>query len=210
MPAVIPAHVAIRTRLKDTIHHSLQLSDQLKAATAIKSRMPSGVFHGKIDFSQPPWNASAANTYLDLHALSREMEEWLRISQQLPLKRRGGSDTNTRKALEGVSRLSEKADDHIVKRHTRSLDAWCRRAGIALGEIETPRRIPRMPGQPEPACPFCRHHTLRAFPLYGLIKCIDPGCKDDQDRKPSARLEYSEHVGDFIILWQDGIPGVPA
>jgi hypothetical protein len=199
----IPAEIAIRNRLKNSVTETLDLNDKLECVVAIKTRQPSGVFHGKIDFSQPPWAASIANCILDLHAMSREMEEWLRVALHLPHRHRGGSSANTQKALEAVVRLAEGADDYAVTRYTRDLNRWCRRALIALGHTEAPRRIPRLPGEDEPLCPWCKHHTLRMFPIAGLIKCVTPDCVDEKERKPEARMEYSSHVGDFILVWQD-------
>jgi hypothetical protein len=209
VPAVIPAHVALRSRLRDTITLALGLNTRLEAITAIKTRQPSGIFHGKIDHSQFPGNVAAINTILDLHALARETEIWFRIALKLPEKHRGGSSANTRKALEAVARLAEGAADHAVKEHTRAVDKWCTRALVVLGVIEAPRKIPRQPGQPDPKCPFCKDATLRSWPMGGEIRCISPTCRDEGGRKPSARMEYSAHVGDFVLVWQDGISGVP-
>jgi hypothetical protein len=68
MPAVIPVHTALRSRLKDSVNHALALNVRLEKMIAVKSRTPDGGFHGKIDFSQPPWSAGAANAMMDLHA----------------------------------------------------------------------------------------------------------------------------------------------
>lgn len=209
MPAVIPAHVALRSRLRDTIILTADLNSKLEAIVAIKAKAPSGVFHGKIDHSQFPGNIAAINTILDLHALAREIEEWLRVALKLPQKHRGGSSANTGKALAAVVRLAEGAGDHAVKEHTRALDKWCTRALIVLGTVEAPRKIPRQPGQPDPKCPFCHAATLRSWPMEGVIRCIDPTCRDEEGRKASARMEYSAHVGDFVLVWMDGIAGVP-
>lgn len=203
MPAVIAPEITLRYELKDTVSHTLVLNQRLEAVIAIKTKQPSGIFHGKIDHSQPPWAAGIANCVLDLHAQSREMEEWLRISQHLPHRHRGGSGRNTAKALEAVIRLCEAADDRTVISHAKWLDGWCRRAKIALGHSEPPRRIPRLPGEPEPACPWCKNHTLRMIPLKGLIKCLTPKCEDEAGRRPEARMEFSSHVGDFVLVWQD-------
>jgi len=209
MPVIIPAHVALRSKLKDEVHHALVLNERLENIIAVKSRINLEGFHGKLGHGPPPWNAGAANAIMDLHAGVRDVEACLRISLKLPKRFRGGSSDNTRAALENVVRLAEGADDHIVAVSTRWLGGWCRKASVALGEAETPRRLPRIEGQKEAVCPFCECHTLRMLPLYGSIKCISPDCKDDEGRKPSAKLEYSEHVGDWLLRWQDGIAGVP-
>lgn len=210
MPAVIPLHAAIRTRLRDAVAHALSLNQRLESVIAVKSRQNSGGFHGKIDHSQPPWSAPVASAVMDLHAMSREAEGRLRASLSLPCRARGGSSDNTRGALESLLRLSEGAQDAFVRENIRWLDGWCRKASIALGETEIPRRLPRTEKQDEPSCPFCECRTLRMLPLYGIIRCINPECTDDQDRKPSARLEYSGIAGEMVLRWQDDIIGLPA
>jgi hypothetical protein len=209
VPAVIPAHIALRSRLRDSAARAVSLNERLEVLITVKQRAPGG-FHGKIDHSQPPWSAPAANAIMDLHAQSREMEAWLRLSQGLPLRPRGGSGENTRRALEAVVRLSEAAPDAAVRDHSRWLDGWARRALIAMGLTEMPRRLPVTPGCPEPACPFCGHHTLRALPLKGKIFCIDPGCADADGRRPEARMEFSRVTGDCELIWQDRVVGLPS
>ena len=207
MPAVIPVHAALRSRLKDSVQHALRLNAQLEAVVAVKPVVPGG-FHGKIDHSSPPGCVPVLMAIMDLHALCRDAEACLRIAQKLPKRARGGSSANTRIALESLLRLSEAADDHSVKENARTLDSWSRKASIVLSQTEAPRRLPRIEGQKEPKCPFCENHTLRMFPLYGIIKCLNPECKDDEDRKPVAKLEYFEH--EFVLRWQDSVIGVPA
>src|SRR5216684_1843952 len=99
MPAVIPVHIALRAKLKDSVNHALTLNDRLEAVIAVTSSDASGGFHGKIDFSRPPWCAAVANAIMDLHAQSRDAEACLRISLKLPKRERGGSGNNTRIAL---------------------------------------------------------------------------------------------------------------
>jgi hypothetical protein len=210
MPQVVPVHVALRSALKESVQQAIILDERLEALIAVRSRQPSERFHGKVDHSQPPWNAQVANVILDLHAKAREMEAWLRASQGLPYRPRGGSGQNTRKALENISRLAEAAQDGTVRDHTRDLEKWIRNARVALDETEMPKRLPRSPGLPEPKCPWCENHTLRMLPLKGQIFCIKPDCKDEQERKPKAQMEYSAHVGDWVICWQDNLLGVPA
>src|SRR5271169_4995452 len=134
MPQVIPQHIALRSQLKDSVEQAITLSGRLELLIAVRSRQPSERYHGKIDHSQPPWNAQVANVILDLHAKAREMEAWLRLAQKLDRRERGGSSENTRKALEEVLTRSERADDSTVREHTRELEKWIRNARIALDE----------------------------------------------------------------------------
>jgi hypothetical protein len=209
MPATIPPHAALRTRLKDSAKDAVSLDTRLELLIASRPWRPSGNFHGKIDFSQPPWYAPVAHSHLDLHALSRKLEKEFRGELGLPCRVRGGSTGNTRKALEALCKLAESVDDFLVRAGMKELDKWSRRASVALEETETPKRLPRSPGHPEPKCPFCEHHTLRAKPLSGEIYCIDMTCRDDNNQRPKAHMEYSGIANDWVMVWQDGIPGVP-
>jgi hypothetical protein len=209
VPKEIPAHVAIRTRLRDSVDHALTLNTRLGGLITVKPRQPSGVFHGKVDFSQPPWHSPIATAFFDFHALSRKIERDLRYELGLPARYRGCSDANTAKALEAAISLCEKADDFAVGLNTKEIERWTRRASIALGLTEVPKRLPRSPGGTEPKCPFCKMRTLRSKWLDGEIYCINPGCKDEAGVKPRARMEFSVHAGDWILVWQDGIGGLP-
>lgn len=208
MPAVVSRHVALRADLRVTVTRVLDLNDRLEAVVAVKSRQPSSVFHGKVDFSQPPWNTSAANVILDLHAFARSAEARLREAQGLPARKRGGSSENTGNALREIAARCENADDDTVVGVVRELDRLCRRALIVLGAKETVRRLPRVHGQPGARCPWCRRDTLRQKAVEGVVFCIDPECRDAEKRRPVARLEY--FGGEMVLRWQDGIIGATA
>lgn len=210
MPAVVSTHVALRSRLRDSAGHAVILDGKLELLIAERPSKSSGGFHGKIDFSQPPWHAPVAHSHLELHALSRKLEREMRWELVLPQRARGSSNANTRKALEAVCKLSEGTDDFMVRLVTKELEKWSRRASIALELTEVPKRLPRSPGNPEPECPFCENHTLRSRSLEGKIYCINPECKDSEGRKPEARMEYSAVTGNWEVIWQDNIVGLPA
>lgn len=208
MPPVIPAHRALRDTLRSSVAGSLRLNGELEDVIAEKSRQP-GSFHGKVDFSQPPWHAPVASAILDLHAMAREMEAWLRLSQGLPGRCRGGSSENTRKALENVIRLSEVAQDGTVAGHTRDLDRWSSRAEVALGRAEMPVRLPRVKGEPARVCPWCERDTLRMKPLKGIIACVDQGCTDENGMRPRGEMTYSSVAVEWIVVWQNNGVGLP-
>ena len=209
MPKDIPAHIAIRNDLRERVDHALALNSRLGGLIAVRPRQPSGVFHGKIDFSQPPWHAPVATAFLDMHALSRKLERDLRFELGLPLRYRGCSDANTAKALEATVNLCEKADDFAVTLNVREIRRWSRQASTALGETEVPKRLPRSPGGAEPRCPFCKMRSLRSRVLVNKIYCINTACKDDEGRKPEAQMEYSPYAGEMVLVWQDKVVGLP-
>jgi hypothetical protein len=200
--------VSLLDDLRELSAQALTFMVRLEAVTAVKLR-GAGSCRGKVSFSQPPWNACAAETLLVFHAQVRLLEQRLRAELCLPCRPRGGSDENTAKAVAAISRLCTSTCESSVQDVLKSLRSWCRSASIVLQDTEAPRRLPRVPGLPEPVCPFCRNHTLRLLPLEGIIRCIGD-CTDDQGRRPVAHLEFSPVTHDWVPVWQDGIAGVPA
>lgn len=165
---------------------------------------------GKASSAPLPWFTGAAWLILELHAESRAMEARLRDAAGQPARPRGGSSENTMKALEAVVAVSHAVDDKAVTDCCEWLTKWCNRARIILGEKDEPRRLPRSPGNPEPRCPWCKHCTLRFWSLEGIVRCINPVCKDEDDKKPRGRIEISKFTGEISLIWQDGLVGVAA
>lgn len=172
------------------------------------SRVNSESKHGKVDHSQPPWNAAVAHLILDLHAESRTMEADLRWLLDMPFMLRGGKDNNTYLALNAVLNLAEAAEDIDVAQCVKWLNSWCSRAAITLGDKEFPQHLPRDVGQSEPRCPYCEHLTLRFWSIRGEVRCINPECLDESQRRPVARMEYSIIAQEWVLAWKDGSVGV--
>ena len=193
----------LRARLRDSVSDVISLSADLEAIIAVRSRV-SGSHHGKVSHSQPPWCSPVADAVLDLHAEVRQLERGIRSELGLPLRPRGGSDANTQEALKAISNLVAAADDHLAGLALRKLEGWVRRASIVLDKIDAPRRLPRLPGQPEPLCPACDRRTLRILPMEGIVRCIDVSCLRNGVR-PEARMTWSPLLGDFILIWENGI-----
>jgi hypothetical protein len=205
VPETIPAHIAIRDELKDSARYAVALSQVLEKILAVKPRQPSSAFHGKVDFSQPPWHAPAANAVMDFHALARKLENEVRGELDLPGKSRGGSDANTKAAVDSLLSQAERADDWLVRQLTREFRRWSFRALAVLGIAEFPRKLPRSPGEKEMKCPYCKNSTLRSFPGSEVIKCINPACRDGNGCKPEARMKYSELTRGWMMVWADGV-----
>lgn len=163
----------------------------------------------RISHSQPPWNSAVAFSFFEFHKLARQVEIRFRVQASLPIRDRGCSDINTRNALQAAEKITDKAGDSAVFAAIGDLDAWLRKARVVLGELEMPQRLPRLPGKKDPACPFCKHQSLRMFPLRGFICCVNPVCKDENDRKPKARMIFSNFTKQWELSWQDGILGIP-
>lgn len=204
MPAVIPKHVLLRNGFRELVADAIALNELLEYIIAIKSWQASaGEFHGKVSHSPPPWNSGAADVIFELHAWARTAELEMRTALGLRARRRGGSSSNTRAALDNLVKLAEAASDGLVKEDRIWLNGWCRRAEIVLGTQEAAKRLPREQGEAEPVCPWCHRVTLRQFALRGEVFCCDPNCLDEDGQRPRARLEFFQ--GDWVLRWQDGV-----
>jgi hypothetical protein len=207
MPSVIPRHVAIRSDFRTTVKAAASLNEYLESVIGVKSRGSSEVFHGKVDHSQPPWNASVANMILELHAWVRDTERMWRYRMGLHIRDRGGSRRNTYVCMRMLTGLAEGVDDPTVMSGDRWLNGWCKRSKATLGFTESAKRLPRVKGESSALCPWCKRDTLREMALAGVIFCMDPSCVDDEGRRPKAQLEYFQ--GEMVLRWQDGIIGAP-
>lgn len=201
----------LRDDLRQTVVTVLEVNQRLEAVIGVPtSRSRDEAKRGRVDHSQPPWNAVVAHLITDLHARSRELERDLRDLAGLSLLYRGGSSDNTRVALEAMLNVAEAVEDRDVSVVLNWLDSWVCRAQVALGTRDQPRRLPRQPQSTEPRCPYCLSHTLRFWASRGEVRCVNPSCVDETGRRPAALMEYSAVAMDWVLAWRDGGVGVAA
>ena len=193
---------AVTAAAGDYRHIGIAISSQ-------PSQLPSWGSSGKPG-SKPPWFASAAYLFLELHHDVRLEERRFRIHLSLPIRERGGSDANTFKALSMITSLAEAAGTEPAASAASWLERWHARAARVLGEASPVLHLPRQPGERERPCPFCHCLTLRFWSLEGRVRCINPTCRDDEGRRPAAVIEYSGFTGNLELRWQDQICGLPA
>lgn len=212
MPPASPGtEVSPRENLRTEVTEALKLGGiletviHLRATTGERQLIRSRIAHGS-----PPWEASVAYAVTELWSEARRLEAGLRSEHGMPVRPRGGSDRNTRLALEALRRLCEAADDYSVRYVTGRLTGWNGRASAALGITELPRRLPRVPGQAEARCPWCGYDTLRQMPREGVVFCVLADCRDEEGRRPRGKLEWFAPSQEFVLRWQDMIIGAPA
>lgn len=177
------------------------------ALTAWPARGSGGVFTPP--GPRPPWSPAAANLVFELRREARYVERSLRGALSLPIRDRGTSDKNTGIALRSILALAEAAGTQRALDAARWLERWCGQAARVLGEASSIIRLPRQPGERERPCPFCAGFTLRYWPLHGVVRCVNPGCRDDEGRRPAAEITYSSFTAHLELLWQDGVLGLP-
>jgi hypothetical protein len=160
--------------------------------------------------SAPSWHAQAAYLVLDLQHLARRLEGELRFKVTDAYRQpRGGSDANTTLALSALVDMAQAVDRDTRWDVWRRLDAWCLKGRTCLGEFEPLQLLPRKPGKREPRCPYCSRLTLRQQVLAGLVRCVNPACRDDSGHRPVARVTLGRLSAQPILTWRDGTSGVP-
>jgi hypothetical protein len=205
-----PVRSNVRERLRAAAADAVSLNQRLERVVATPtSRLGGRGRSGRIDHSQPPWNAPIAHLVLELHALARYLENDLRDLAGMSWLARGGDDANTVFALEALVNLAEVVEDGWLLEPARQLGGWCARSLVVLGDRDLPQHLPRDVGQPEPRCPYCDNLTLRFWASRGEVRCVNPACLDGDRRRPVARMEYSVVSRDWVLAWRDGSVGLP-
>lgn len=156
----------------------------------------------------PSWNTQAAYLIFDLRQLTRSHENRLLALGAGTTRERGSSDRNTFLSLDALPKLAYAAGDDEVHETLTAFSSWLRRAREALGEVEPYSRLPRLPGAPEPRCPWCQRMTLRQQPHAGLVRCVNPACVDTDGRRPLARVEVGRLSLEPILVWGTGEVGL--
>ena len=197
-----------RERLKTAAHSARKQLPQLEVAV-LGGTTWTATGSPRSPRSRPPWNVAAACLIIDFQHGVRLEERRLRLGLSLPVRPRGGSTNNTLLALDAVISLAEAAGTGPASESALWLERWGGRAARVLGEASSIVHLPRQPGESERPCPFCSCLTLRYWPLHGLVKCVNPGCRDGEGKRPSARLEFSSFTQQLELVWQDGVSGLP-
>jgi hypothetical protein len=154
------------------------------------------------------WNTPVATLIFVVHAGIRELTDDLTYSVAHTIRPKGGAHKVTLLLLERLPSLAAGADQHLAHRTARQVENWCGQARTVLGEAERWQRLPRQPGEAEPACPWCKNHTLRYKSFTGVVKCITPGCRDSDGNSPQGLLEVGAVSGEPQLAWADRTTGV--
>jgi len=201
---------SLHVRITESVEELAGLLSRLETEVPEKKRQPYGGYGSGQGGHSPlaAWNAPAAMLVMDVHAGARDLETDLKHRLTGRLRSRGGSSGNTLKCLAGIPSLCAGVDYHDAATALKKLEIWIYRARLVLGDADPVSRLPRLPGQAEPSCPYCRGATLRFRQATGVVRCIRPGCRDGNGQAPAARIELGDFSGTPIVAWADGSTGV--
>lgn len=204
---------SVYQQLADHVAELIALIPRLEEEIPEKRRNPYGGFgsgkggHGQL----AAWNTQAAYLLLDVHIGARELELNIRYQVSGSIWIRGGSTGNTISCLRNLPSLAAGVPHDVAAGAVRKTGSWVFRGQLVLGQVEPLSRLPRLPGEAEPCCPFGNHKgTLRVRHASGVVACIHPACRDANNQRPVGRIELGAYSGEPVIAWADGTTGVAA
>jgi hypothetical protein len=201
----------MHTRISEAVTDLTGLIARLEEEIPEKRKQPYGGYgsgkggHGPL----AAWNSPAAMLLLEIHAGIRDLETDLIYQIAGVIRTRPGSDGNTLAALNGLPALTAGVPYESARQAARRLESWAYRASLILGDVDPFSRLPRLPGETDPACPYCHvRGSLRVRHATGTVMCLRPGCKDSEGNRPRGRIEVGSFSKEPLIAWADGTTGV--
>lgn len=194
---------SLQERLKNSTNEAWKMYCALEVMLPFKEvGRGQPISRQKLTASTIPWHGSAAGLIHDLYAEVRRLEINLKaMVTGIQGVRRGGSDGNTKMALQSVVNLCTTADDQTVLGVLGYIDGWLRRAHAVFDPDMGLHRIPRVPGGKEMRCPWCSYETMRWQPATGIIICINPECRNDDGVRPRWRADYEIVADEMRFTW---------
>lgn len=195
---------SLRERLKSSINEAWNLYCALEVMLPFKEASKGQpISRQKLTASTIPWHGTAAGLIHDFYAEVRRLEVNLKsMITGIHGVRRGGSDGNTKMALQSIVNLSYAVDDQTVLGVLNYISKWARQAQAVFNPDMGLHRIPRAPGEGEMRCPWCEYQTMRWQPATGSIICVNPECRTDKDIRPRWQASY-DIVGDETrVVWE--------
>jgi hypothetical protein len=157
-----------------------------------------------------PWDAPVGRALMDGHEGVRRLEAVLRYALNgHPGRRRGGSEGNTREALNAIPRLAAGLTEDDEAAAARIVERWVN-AARAVAAIDEAQRWRHVRGR---ACPYCKCLVTikvlldRNLQPTGYVECRSAAsvrCTDANGRRPSAHIR-TDARGDLVLAWDDGL-----
>ena len=195
---------SLQERLKSSTESAWRLYCALETMLPYKEvRSGQPLSRQKLTASTIPWHGAAADLITSFYVEVRRLEVNLAAEiTGIRGVRRGGSDANTRKALQSIVNFSYTADDQTVRGVLGYIDRWIRRAEAVFNPDQGLHRIPREPGEQDMRCPWCEYQTMRWQPSTGIIVCVNPECRTDEDIRPRWQAEYTMTDEGVAFTWE--------
>jgi hypothetical protein len=154
--------------------------------------------------SSEPWQSEAADAYWRIWFGARKLANRLRLLAGMPIRRWGYGQTYA--ALDTIRKLGSTVPPGDLAGARDQVESWVAGAKRIrdIDEVETWQPLPRPPGYPPPACPYCRTLSLRMAKGREEVRCFFPGCTDIDGHPTRARMEVGLFTDSGHLVFGDG------
>jgi hypothetical protein len=155
--------------------------------------------------SSEPWQSEAADAYWRIWFGARKLAADLQRVAGLPARGWHGSG-ETSAALTMIAKLASSIPEQDLANARQEVEGWVSSARRIrdIDEVETWTPLPRPPGYPPPACPYCKTLSLRMAKGREEVRCFFPECKDLDGRPTRARMELGQFSDSGHLVFGDG------
>lgn len=157
--------------------------------------------------SSEPWQGEAADAYWRIWFGARKLADRLRRRMGLPVRRWGAGDTGAAfTAIANLAALGSTIPPAEVAEAREEVERWVASAQRIrdIDQVETWVPLPRPPGFPPPACPYCKTLSLRMAKGREEVRCFFPECKDYDGSPTRARMETGRFTDSGHLVFGDG------
>lgn len=151
--------------------------------------------------SKEPWAAEASNAYWLIWFGSRVVADRMRVSVGLRARRWPHGENG----LDAMGAYASVVDEAVLRDARRTAERW-RDTALQIRDIDLADRwvpVPRNPGTPPPACPYCQTMSLRLNRQIGEVRCVFPDCCDSGGNPTRARMQHGPDAGQGMLVFGD-------
>lgn len=154
--------------------------------------------------SSEPWHGEAADAYWRIYFGARKLADDLRRLAGVPVRAWGYGETT--RALGMIASLAASVPEQDLADARQRVESWVNGARRIrdIDEGETWAPLPRPPGFPPPACPYCQTLSLRMAKGREEVRCFYPGCTDFDGDPTKARMELGQFSDSGQLVFGDG------
>lgn len=161
-----------------------------------------GTVSGNAPESGEPWQAEAADAYWRIWFGARKLADRMCVAGGVHPRRWA----TVGHATDMIAKLASKVPPDVLAEARRQAEHWVTAArrirDIDREDVWTP--LPRPPGTPPPACPYCHTLSLRMARGREEVRCFFPGCKDLDGHPTRARMEIGRLSSTGHLVFGDG------
>jgi hypothetical protein len=152
--------------------------------------------------SSEPWHSEAADAYWRIWFGARKLADRLCVAGGVRARTWGSAS----EAMSMIAKLASTVPPDHLAAARQEAEHWVTAARRIrdIDEVETWTPLPRPPGYPPPACPYCHTLSLRMARGREEVRCFFPECRDFDGRPTRARMELGRFSSSGHLVFGDG------